>query len=117
MISKHQSKTATQDEAAVLVVAACGLVREPGPAVGEPRWALSDGSAPDLTLAEILAERAAAKFASDRWLYERDVVQRQRNMIDALRVLVGGLIWLTGLAVIALLKPSGSSSTASRSPS
>ncbi len=85
VIAKHQSTTDPQDQAAELVVAACGLVRDPGPAVGEPRWALSDDSAPDLTLAEILAERAAAKVASDAWLYERDVVQRRRNHIEALR--------------------------------
>ena len=87
VISKHQSKTDPQDEAAVLVVAACGLVRDPGPAVGEPRWALSDDSAPDLTLAEILAERAAARVASDEWVYERDVVQRRRHTFEAVRVL------------------------------
>jgi hypothetical protein len=89
VIGKHQSTGDPQDQSAVPVVAACGLVRGPGPAVGDPRWTLSDDSAPDLTLAEILAERAAAKVATDAWLYERDVVQRRRNTIDALRVLAG----------------------------
>jgi hypothetical protein len=58
---------------------------------------LSDDSAADLTLAEILDERAAAKDASDAWLYERDVVQRRRDDIDALRAITkfGGLAdWL-----------------------
>jgi hypothetical protein len=89
VIAKHQSTTDPQDRAAVLVVAACGLVRDLGPSVGEPRWALSDDSTPDLTFAEILTERSAAKVASDAWLYERDVVQRRRNTIDAVRVLAG----------------------------
>ena len=87
VIAKHRSTTDPQDRAAMLVVAACGLVRLPGSAVGEPRWALPDDSAPDLTFGEILAERAAAKDASDAWLYERDVVQRRRDDIDALRSL------------------------------
>ena len=54
-------------------------------AVTEPGWALPDTSIADLTFAEILAERAEAKEASDAWLYERDVVQRRRDDIDALR--------------------------------
>lgn len=83
MITKHQHRIDGNDRAAILVVAACGHVRDPARAVTELCWALSDTS--DLTLAELLAERREAKEASDSWLYERDVVQRRRDDIDPLR--------------------------------
>jgi hypothetical protein len=85
VIAKHGQRVDGNDRAAMLVVAACGLVRDPGRAVCEPSWALVDDSTADLTLPEILAERARAKDASDVWLYERDVVQRRRDDIHALR--------------------------------
>jgi hypothetical protein len=85
VIAKFRSNADPQDRAAGLVVAAGGLVRAPGPAVVEACWALADGSTAGLTLAEILAERAKARDASDIWLYERDVVQRRRDDIEALR--------------------------------
>jgi hypothetical protein len=44
-----------------------------------------DTAVADLTLTEILAERASAKDASEAWLYDRDVVQRRRADIEALR--------------------------------
>jgi hypothetical protein len=85
VIARHRSTTDPQDRAAKLVVAACGLVRDPGQAVTEACWALPDDSMTDLMLADILAERAKADDASDAWLYERDVVQRRRDNIEALR--------------------------------
>jgi hypothetical protein len=85
VISKHRQRLEGTDPAAMLVVAACGLVRDPARAVIEPCWALSEAAVADLTLAEILAERAEAKQASAAWAYERDVVQRRRNDIDDLR--------------------------------
>jgi hypothetical protein len=87
VLAKYQLRADANDPAATLVVTACGLVREPDRAVDEACWALSDDSAADLTLAEILAERAEAKDASDAWLYEHDVVQRRRDNIAALRTM------------------------------
>lgn len=57
----------------------------PARAITEPCWALPDASVAEQTLAELLAERHAAKAASDAWLYQRDVVQRRRDDIDELR--------------------------------
>jgi Replication-relaxation len=85
VIAKHRQRIDGNDRAAMLAVGACGLVRDPARAVTEPRWALPDTSIADLTFAEILAERAEAKEASDAWLYERDVVQRRRDDIGILR--------------------------------
>jgi hypothetical protein len=89
VVAKHRRSADPQDRAATLVVAACGLVRDPGDAVAQVCWGLPDDSAADLTLAEILAERVAAKNASYAWLYERDVVQRRRDDIEALRSVAG----------------------------
>ncbi len=89
VIEKHRRSADPHDRAATLVVAACGLVRDPGNAVAQVCWGLPDDSVADLTLAEVLVERAAAKDASDAWLYERDVVQRRRDDIEALRSVAG----------------------------
>lgn len=57
VIAKNRQRIDGNDRAAMLVVAACGLVRDPTRAAPEPCWALPDSSTADLTLAEILAER------------------------------------------------------------
>jgi len=86
VLAQDRGRRDCNHPAAALVVAACGHVRDPGNAITEPCWALPDATA-DLTISEILAERTAAKEASEAWLYERDVVQRRRDDIDALRAI------------------------------
>jgi len=86
VLAQHRNRSDRNDPAAALVIASCGHLRDPGQAVTEARWALPDSTA-DLTLSEILAERAAAKETSEAWLYERAVVQRRRDDIDALRAI------------------------------
>jgi hypothetical protein len=75
------------DPAALLVVAACGRVRDPGRAVVEQVWTLTEPGAADLTLAEVLTERLDAQAASDAWYLEQDTVVRRRNMIETLQEL------------------------------
>ncbi|MFC0533317.1 replication-relaxation family protein [Phytohabitans kaempferiae] len=76
---------APDDPAAGLVVAACGLVRQPARAVIEPCWMLPEAAAAELTLAEIFAERVDALDASERWHRHQETVVRRRADIEALR--------------------------------
>jgi hypothetical protein len=97
--------------AQALVVAACGLVREPARAVTELCWILPDPAAAEVSLAELLAERIAAQARADAWYDQLDATTRvaeQRSTLyeiarddgldellgderagDALRLLVG----------------------------
>jgi DNA-binding transcriptional ArsR family regulator len=77
--------SAPDDPAGGLVVAACGLVREPARAVVEPCWVLPEAAAAELTLAEILAERVDALDASERWRRHQETVVCRRADIDALQ--------------------------------
>jgi hypothetical protein len=77
--------SAPDDPAAGLVVAACGLVREPGRAVVEPCWVLPEAAAAELTLTEILAERVDALVASEKWRRHQETVVRRRADIEALQ--------------------------------
>ncbi|HZN74516.1 MAG TPA: replication-relaxation family protein [Micromonosporaceae bacterium] len=72
------------DPAAALVVAACGLVRDPARAITEACWSQPDTAAAELTLAELLSERLDAQAASHAWRIEQDTVVRRRTAIDAL---------------------------------
>jgi hypothetical protein len=86
-----------RDPAGLLVVAACGLVRDPAQAIVEPCWSPTEPGAAELTLAELLAERVEARAASDAWFVEQDTVVRRRNALDTLRDVrnFGGLpTWL-----------------------
>jgi hypothetical protein len=78
---------ASMTQTVLLVVAACGLVRDPYRAATEQCWSIPDDSTADLTLAEILAERHRASEISEAWRYERDVVQRRRDEIGVLHSL------------------------------
>jgi DNA-binding transcriptional ArsR family regulator len=95
------------DPAATLVVAACGLVREPARAVTEPCW-----QPPDSAAAELLADRVDAVAASAAWRYERDVVMRRRDDLAALRLAADARLlgdWLgSGRAAQALRVLAGS---------
>ncbi|MGH3714555.1 MAG: replication-relaxation family protein [Micromonosporaceae bacterium] len=71
------------DPAGELVIAACGLVRDPTRAIVEPCWMLPD-SAAELTLAELLSERVEAQSASEAWHHYNDTVVRRRAEIDKL---------------------------------
>jgi hypothetical protein len=82
VLDAHRPGFDERDRAAVLVSAACGLVRDPGRAVAEHCWSTPDAA--ELTLTEILAERAAARRASQAWFYERDVVQVRQAHINSL---------------------------------
>lgn len=73
------------DPAAELVVAACGLVRDPARAVVEPCWMLPETAAAELTLEESLVERVDALAASERWRHHQETVVRRRADIEALR--------------------------------
>jgi|GEM_PF-1497017 len=53
--------------AEVLVVAACGLVRDPATAVMQACWKLPDEAAAELSLAELLAERVSAQHRAEGW--------------------------------------------------
>jgi hypothetical protein len=84
VIARHERSADIRDRAAALVIAACGLVRNPARAVVEPCWSLPDASVAELTLAELLAERLDAEQASQAWHYERDVLQRRLDDIAEL---------------------------------
>lgn len=67
-----------------LVVAACGLVRDPGRAVTEPVWLLPEEAAAELTLTELLAERVSAQQTAQRWREQIRIRQRDEARRDAL---------------------------------
>lgn len=71
-------------EADALVVAACGLVRDPGRAVAEPVWLLPDEAAAELTLAELLAERVTTQAAAVAWRAEQAAAEAAQQRADAL---------------------------------
>jgi hypothetical protein len=72
-----------------LVIAACGLVRDPATAVTDPVWMLSEDAAGDVTLAELLGERLAAQAVADRWYakFEAEAreIRRQAALLDVAR--------------------------------
>jgi hypothetical protein len=74
----------SNDPAATLVIAACGLVRDPARAVAEPCWSVAEPGAAELTLAELLAERASSVAASRAWHVLQSTVVRRRNAIEEL---------------------------------
>jgi hypothetical protein len=73
------------DPGGSLVVAGCGLVRDPAGAVVEPCWTVTELGTAELTLAELLAERVRARTSSEAWFLEQDTVVRRRNALDTLR--------------------------------
>ncbi len=79
-----QQRFAVEDPAAAVVVAACGLVRQPARAITEPCWMLPETST-ELTLAELLAERLDAQAASQAWHAHHTTVFQRREDIEALR--------------------------------
>lgn len=93
MLARHGQTVDSNDPAAALVVAACGLVRAPARAVTETCWSLPDTAA-ELSLAELLGERLDAQARSRAWEIEQDTVVRRREAIDAL----SGVQRFTGLA-------------------
>lgn len=72
-----------------MVIAACGLVRDPGTAVTDPVWMLSEDAATDVSLAELLGERLAAQAVADRWYasFEAEAreLRRQAALLDVAR--------------------------------
>lgn len=78
-----------------LVVAACGLVRDPAPAVTEPVWKFPDPTEPERTLAELLAERITTAAAATARRTEQDAARRRDDR----------LWWLTRAAGHARLEP------------
>jgi len=71
---RHRYRRGEADvaRAEALVVAACGLVREPARAVAELCWILPDPAAAEVGLAELLAERIAAQARADAWYDQLD---------------------------------------------
>jgi hypothetical protein len=69
-----------------LVIAACGLVRDPATAVTDAVWMLSEDAAADVTFAELLGERVAAQAVADRWYArieaEAAEAARQSTLLD-----------------------------------
>jgi hypothetical protein len=71
---------AVTENAERLVVAACGLLRDPARAVTEPVWTLADPGATEVTLAELLGERVAAA-ADAAVTYARLDAEREQERI------------------------------------
>jgi hypothetical protein len=66
------------------VVAACGLVRDPARAVGEPVWLLPDEAAAELTLTQLLTERVHAQAAAVTWQTRQAAAEAAELRADAL---------------------------------
>ena len=75
-------------DAEALVVAACGLVRDPGRAVVEPVWAPPEQAAAELTLAQLLAERVAAQARATAWRDAERARSAVEERLDALGAVV-----------------------------
>jgi hypothetical protein len=75
--------------AEALVVAACGLLRDPARAVGGLCWMLPDPAAAELSLAELLAERVEAQARAAAVHARLDAQARRADHIQTLRQLVG----------------------------
>lgn len=73
--------------AEALVVAACGLVRQPARAVVELCWAQTDPAAAEVSLAELLAERVTAQARADAWRERRAARARRLEQITVLHEL------------------------------
>jgi hypothetical protein len=74
--------------AETLVVAACGLVRDPAAAVGGLCWMPTDEAAGETTLAELLADRAAAAAAADAAQADLDAQADRVDQVAALDAIV-----------------------------
>lgn len=100
------------DIADQMVVAACGLVRDPARAVVEPVWVLPEEAAAELTLAELLAERVTAQARAVAWrarlATQRTVAERvdalgdvERRGVDELARLLGNTAAGQALGLLA----------------
>jgi DNA-binding transcriptional ArsR family regulator len=94
VIARQGRGVGADDPAEALVVAACGLVRDPARAIVEPCWMLPEAAAAELTLTELLAERHEAQTVSEAWHLHHNTVIRRREDLDELRDLCS----FTGLA-------------------
>lgn len=65
-----------------LVVAACGLVRDPAAAVDAPVWLLPDPAAGGLTLAELLAGRVTAQARAQQHYDQAAADADRRDRVD-----------------------------------
>ena len=72
------------DDADRLMVAACGLVRDPARAVVEAVWLPPEEAAAELTLAELLAERVAVQARASQWRARRAAELAAADRLDAL---------------------------------
>jgi hypothetical protein len=70
--------------AEALVVAACGLVRDPAAAVSGLCWMPTDPAAGETTLAELLADRAVAQAAADSAQAQLDAEAHRVDQVAAL---------------------------------
>ncbi|WP_425518064.1 replication-relaxation family protein [Polymorphospora rubra] len=71
--------------AEALVVAACGLVRDPDTAAGDVVWMLPQEEATLVSLPELLAERIEAQARARHWLAEADAAADRDRLVDELR--------------------------------
>jgi hypothetical protein len=74
---------AVSEHATRLVVAACGLVRDPARAVTEPVWLVAEPGTAEVTLAELLGERVRAQ-AEAHAAWQAGAAERQREEQAAL---------------------------------
>jgi hypothetical protein len=96
LIARHEERLPFEDPAEVLVVAACGLVRDPGRAVGEACWKVPEAAAAELTLAELLSERLDAQVQTEDNDAQRAIAQRRSDLevLQELRSLGAMSDWL-----------------------
>jgi transcription initiation factor IIE alpha subunit len=111
LITQHEDRLPFEDPADVLVVAACGYVRDPARAITEACWKVPDAAAAELTLTDLLAERLDAQIetedrdaqdAAAQRLADLDVLRELRDVealadllnsppaAEALHALIGG---------------------------
>jgi DNA-binding transcriptional ArsR family regulator len=78
-VGRRWGEDAAVVHAEKLMVAACGLVRDPARAVVEHCWLLPDQTLGEVSLAEILAERVAAQATADVILAAQEADRNRRD--------------------------------------
>jgi transcription initiation factor IIE alpha subunit len=86
LIAQREDRLPFEDPADVLVVTACGHVRNPARAITEACWKVPDAAAAELTLADLLGERIDAQIATEDRDTQDAAAQRLADL-DVLREL------------------------------